>query len=343
MKTKTIFFIVFRNFESFIRDILGLPTRPYKVLFELTDHCNSRCLTCSIWKPSQTKTHFSPENADQFLSDYGQNITWIALSGGEVTVYPYIKELTALIKKYCPYLKIITFTTNGLLPNRVLEIAKELKDLGADLFVTISLDGEEDLHDQIRGTPGGYKKALETSARLAEFGVQAYLGLTISEYNIEYLKSAGKNAQKMKSISFAHSGGIYSQENMLDPSISAAVISQILKWYRINKISEIVEWIYLKLSYNFFVHNKKSPIACEALSTNLHIRPNGSILPCMFLPKIASIEDKIPMKKILVSNEVKRQIREIKKLNCPQCWMNCYAPHSIMRHPIQSILRLFQA
>ena len=75
------------------------------------------------------------------------------------------------------------------------------------------------------------------------------------------------------------------------------------------------------------------------INSSLHLMPNGDVKPCMFMDKIGNIrEDSLTY--ILNKKNTKRVLEEIKKNNCPKCWMNCYSPHSIMQHPIKSLVKL---
>jgi MoaA/NifB/PqqE/SkfB family radical SAM enzyme len=135
---------------------------PYKALVNLTDLCNSRCIFCNIWKTDKkTGIHtIGVRDLSMFFEDMGNNLVWLALSGGEVTLVSHLKEMLKEAKRKCQKLKIVSFTTNGLNPAKALEFAKFLKDNKFDVIVTVSLDGDEKLHDQLRGVKGNYKKCM---------------------------------------------------------------------------------------------------------------------------------------------------------------------------------------
>ena len=68
--------------------------------------------------------------------------------------------------------------------------------------------------------------------------------------------------------------------------------------------------------------------------------PNGDIKPCMFMKSLGNIKNE-NFKEVYNSENTNLIREEIKKNNCPKCWMNCYSPHSIMQHPIKSIYNSF--
>ena len=335
---KTLVSIFVRNIEIAFRRWFGLSPRPYKLLLELTEYCNSRCQTCDIWKvKEEPKTHLTVENAENLLRDFGNHTLWLALSGGEITLYKNFPELVSLIDKYCRYLKVITFTTNGLLPERALDCALQLKKLGTDIFVTISLDGDEKSHDDIRGVPGNFKKTFHTYNLLKSYDVPVHWGLTVSDLNKSFIESDDPLLNEIKAVTFVHSDGIYKKENTFS---EANLLAKVSEKYKISNLSEAFEWFYLRLSWTFLKRDKKIPVPCEVIATSLHVRPNGDIHPCMFVNPIGTIErDKIT--DVLKLPFVKTKMTQYRKGQCPGCWMNCYAPHSMMQHPWRSLFYTF--
>ena len=109
-----------------------------------------------------------------------------------------------------------------------------------------------------------------------------------------------------------------------------------------NSISEIVEYIHIKISTYYLAQKKKTNIIpCEVLNTTIHVMPDGGVHPCMYLDKIGNIKDDA-INSVVFSNEAHRIRKLIKKDNCPHCWMNCYSPYSIMQHPLKSVAYLFK-
>lgn len=343
MRFLTIAQIAFKNLELLLRDVLKLQMRPYKLLLELTDYCNSKCKTCHIWKNNgELKNEIRIEELEPVLQDYGRNLLWVALSGGEVTLYRDFNKLVKLLEKHCPNLRIVSFTTNALKPEKVVEFAQRIKSAGYDLFVNVSLDGDKATHDHVRGVEGNFELAEQTLRLLVKNGIQAHYGLTVSEHNQEFIQQ--KLAFEIKSIrafSFEHSGGIYKTDSAADSGMMTAAIQKISGLYRVKSPGELVEAIYIALAKKFFGANKsKLPIPCEVVSTSLHIRPNGDIKPCMYLPALGNIKTDL-LTGVLQTSKASVAHQKAQRGDCEKCWMNCYAPHSIMRHPIKALLECF--
>ena len=135
----------------------------------------------------------------------GSSLVWLALSGGEVTLVKYLDLMLIEARKRCKNLKIVTFTTNALLPKKVIQLSEQVKANGFDLMVTISLDGDEELHDRVRGVPGNYKKCIELYDSLKAMGVNVNFGITVSDVNESYIRNEYKKMrrERMKVISQA--------------------------------------------------------------------------------------------------------------------------------------------
>lgn len=281
------------------------------------------------------------------LSDYshlfessGHTLKWLSLSGGEITLFHNFSEFASLIKKYCCKLRIITFTTNGLNPEKILEIAGKLQGLSKDMFIVISLDGDQKLHDKLRGVPGNYEKAQKSFQLLKEAGFTVYFGTTLNNNNSEWIEG---NAEKLKSVSLIHSDGIFEKRNQIDDEKLALSLKKIVDNYKTRSLSELGEYFYLKLGIVFLKSGrKKLPIRCDSLNSSLHITPHGEIKPCMYLPAVGNIKNNT-IDECLKGKEAALMREKIAKELCPKCWMNCYAPHSILQHPLQTLNALTKA
>ncbi len=346
MKIKNILKILFVNTKNILASKLlkNYTPKPYKVLIQLTNDCNSRCKSCHIWKINLIrldlkKAEMTIEDFRKFFTEYGSHIYWLSLSGGEVALYDEWDEFIELVKKHCPKLCLINYTTNGLNPDKNYQISKLIKEkLRCDFFVTISLDGDEKVHDELRGVNGNYSLANKTREIIKSLNVRTYWGLTLSADNSDHLSHLPlKKLQTFKAVSLVHSEGIYQKKNFIEEKTILSALEKIVLNYKITTPSEIVEFIYLKIGVHFLKNKRKTNlIPCEVINTNIHINPYGEILPCMFLKSIGNLKvDNVNT--ILKSEITSKALAEIKKNNCPKCWMNCYAPHSILSHPIKSL------
>jgi MoaA/NifB/PqqE/SkfB family radical SAM enzyme len=341
MKLSTILQIIKINLIIMIKKIFRSSNiKPYKILINLTDLCNSRCTFCDIWK-IKPQNEIDLENIKNSLNGIEQDIYWISFSGGEVTLVKYFYELIDYLKENFKNLKIIAFTTNALVPTRALEYAKYCKDNGFDTLITISLDGDKETHDRIRGVNGNYEKCLKLYKNLRENDILTNYGITVSETNADLIINNFCNLPSpIKAVTFVHSEGIYNKVNKYNEDIKIIkALEVIYKNYKLTKLYELIEKIHIKMSINFLKNQrKKNIIPCDVLNTSIHIMPNGDLKPCMFMDKCGNIKEN-NISEIMKSSQIMNAKKIIKENNCPKCWMNCYSPHSIMQNPIKSIFK----
>lgn len=108
-----------------------LYTLPLIVLY-LTDGCNSRCVSCDIWRnPRRNMPMALVQQIVDACSDLG--VRWVLLSGGEAMQHPQWPEIARLFRQQGIYVMLLT---NGLL---VQKQVGELVDAVDELIV--SLDG----------------------------------------------------------------------------------------------------------------------------------------------------------------------------------------------------------
>ena len=286
---------------------------PYKILLNLTDLCNSRCTYCEIWKIKPVNEINLQEIKKVFYS-LRNDLLWLSLSGGEVTLVKYYYDLIDEAVKTCKNLKILAFTTNALSINRAYEYAMYAKSKGLDVLITISLDGDEKVHDQSRGVKGNYKKCEILYNKLKDSGINVNYGITVSDLNLNFIKEKfNQYKDKIRAITFVHSDGIYNKKTELDDKRIIDGLKIINKNYIIKGIHEIIEKIHIILSIKFLdKKRKKNIIPCEVLNTSAHIMPNGDVKPCMFMNSLGNIRTN-KFDEIYLSSKT-NQIREsIKK------------------------------
>jgi MoaA/NifB/PqqE/SkfB family radical SAM enzyme len=349
MRFSTITSVATSVIKLKVREMLGLQQSapPYKLLIQMTNDCNSRCKACLIWTinkeaPEKKERELQLDHYKQIFSQWGKNLRWLTLSGGEVTMVSYFKEVVDLACLHCPNLRLMAFTTNGLLPEVVLDYARYIRAKQKDLFVTISLDGNEELHDRIRGVRGNFKLAQEAFAQLRAEGFQVQFGMTIHESNSDFIvENFPGMAGETKAISLSHSQGVFKAKVPLESRKIFQALKTVTRHYRKRTAGEWVEFAYLKLGLIFVGSGRTEvPLPCSVLSSSLHIMPDGEVHPCMYLPSLGNVK-RLPLNEILAGKKAEQARERIRKLDCAKCWMNCYAPHSILQYPIKTFVRMF--
>ena len=352
MKLRTTFDLALKNLQHAYFKATGQKHRiiPYKIVVELTTQCNSKCVTCDIWKiKKDDQQKINLPDFENFLKKMDGHLLWLALTGGEVTSYNHFPEIIQLIKKYSPKLRILTFTTNGLLPQRILDYALLMKnELDCDIFITISLDGDEEIHDKLRGIKGNYAKCIQTYDLLQSNNIPCHFGITVSEGNHSFiLNSYKKYRDKIKAVTIFHTGGIFltgsdTNNQQADKKIAES-LKEIYRLYKITSLGELLIKLYLKLGISFLQKGRATNIIpCDVGLSSAHLMASGSLLPCMYLPPIKAIGDGFELSDYH-SPAALAAIEEIKRDKCPHCWMSCYGPHNMMQAPIKSLSVLMKS
>lgn len=149
---------------------LLLKTRPAHLTFFVTRRCNAACPFC-FYADARDRAGGPPElSLDEIRRTAASMgpLLWVLFSGGE----PFLrKDLAAIGQAFhdANGAAFLTCPTNGLLPDAIEETTAELlrRCPRSVVVVKLSVDGVGADHDAIRGTPGGFEKAMRSCERLA--------------------------------------------------------------------------------------------------------------------------------------------------------------------------------
>lgn len=314
---------------------------PYKLNFAVTYRCNSKCLTCNIWKKKPGK-ELELEEIEAFFKENNQFL-WTDLTGGEIFLRKDIVEICETILKSCNNLYLLHFPTNGLMPSIIKKSSQEIADLKPKkLIISVSLDGPKELYKKIRGVDG-WDKAIETFKLLREIpGVEVYFGVTLSKYNFDKLGEIVHSVkEKIPEITYrdfhvniAHTSSHF--YGNLDNSVCASredIINELFKFIRIRGVTkgpvDYLEKKYQRLIKEYLWIGK-TPVPCQAARASCFLNPYGQVYACTTDNLIlGSIRDN-KFDEIWNSKKAKLIRKQIKNGSCAQCWTPCEAYQSIM-------------
>jgi len=142
---------------------------PRHVSFTLTNACNLRCRMCAQWS-EEGYIRATPERRGELTLDAwkglvdelaAHQVKAVLLRGGEPFLFPEIVPLMEHIHARGIFTAI---DTNG---TQLERFAADIVRLG-DIHLTVSVDGPEPVHDQVRGVPGTFARLRAGLARLTE-------------------------------------------------------------------------------------------------------------------------------------------------------------------------------
>ena len=350
----------------------GLIPAPYPMVltFSVTNMCQSRCKTCRIWRlyrhePNRADEELSLSEIERIFRSIGR-IYFFNISGGE----PFLRrDLPEIVDLALDHLKpaIVHIPTNGISVRRIeahtRAMLTRMRERGSTIPLTVkpSFDGVGDMHDEIRGFKGNWKRLLETIARLkalsTEFpNLHVELGTVVSNFNKPHLD---------RIAAYAHSLGVESYRNEIaeqraeffnigDPiTPTGEEYAQLIKGFgskiRANlkakrdlaKTTECFRLVYYDLAARIVQENRQV-IPCYAGISNVHLTPYGDLWPCCVLgydKPLGNLRDAdYDFSKVWHSTQAQQVRQSIRKGECA-CPLANQAYSNILCH-FPSILRV---
>ncbi len=160
-----------------------LHPRLRNLIFFVTSRCPLKCKHCFYSSELNKRINeLTIEEIEKIIKKM-PHLESVQLSGGE----PFArKDLVDIIKIFKNYnIKSIGIPTNGYLVSSIVKKSKKIKNLGVKFNVTISIDGNEELHDKIRGVKGSFKNAIRTFDGLKKEKIRTGFSVALSKLNYE--------------------------------------------------------------------------------------------------------------------------------------------------------------
>lgn len=140
-------------------------TYPIDAVIAVTYRCQARCQMCSIW---QIREHNDlPPEAYRKIPDTLHDVN---ISGGEPFLRKDLAEIVSVVHERVPRARMVV-STNALMGEAVLPRALELREINPKIGFGVSIDGVGEMHDHVRGIPGGFDKSISVVKGLRDAGV----------------------------------------------------------------------------------------------------------------------------------------------------------------------------
>ena len=339
---------------SLLKANAGRPATPIKLNLCLTYWCQYRCKTCNIWKRKPTDELTTDEV--RALVRENPNVTWVDLTGGEIFLRPDIDEVFDAVISGWRRLAILHFPTNGFLTDRIVRSVEQIAGRGpARTIVTVSLDGDERINDEIRGVNGGFHRQIATFNALRRIpNVEVVFGVTLSSHNAGRFKETFAACAREcpgLTIDDVHlnvaqvSGHYYGNDSVNGMAPTRQQVEQELADYRRlrgrpRRAKHLLERAFLGY-LDQYLRTGRTPMPCHALRSSCFIDPWGVVYPCISYSKpIGRLRDTgMQLAPIWEALETTRLQQEIWQGDCPQCWTACEAYQSILGNVVAGRLR----
>ena len=149
------------SFYRFGRRRFAFKLLPFSLVVSVSYRCNSRCQTCGVWR--KVSEEMSAGEWRQVFGLLGRTPFYLTFTGGEPFLRADLNEIVIAGAELCRP-GVITIPTNGLLTRRIVDCTDQIcaAALHSQVGLNLSLDGVGEEHDQIRGVPGNWQRAMET-------------------------------------------------------------------------------------------------------------------------------------------------------------------------------------
>jgi MoaA/NifB/PqqE/SkfB family radical SAM enzyme len=342
---------IVRNAGSFLEPQKRKTSRPTMIAnFAITYRCQGRCTNCNIWRTDGGVDELNlKEIQGLFMKnrDLLGEVKHIQITGGEPFTREDLPEIVSTISGVLPSC-IYWIPTNGLEPDRIEESTENiLRALGGrGLGVTVSLDGSPETHDKLRGVEGSHASAVETLKRLTELryrhpGLQLSIGMTIGPENqaeISEIYDVARSHDVDFSFRPVNISGIY-YRNMTRPGTSIDPDELLPAVRRIGRdlirrrglLRSTPTLMYMQGAIDYVRKEGTRSLPCSAASDSF-LDPTGDVYPCIIMDaKLGNIREK-RLTEIWLSDEADEIREQIRRGQCPGCWVECEAYRDIKRN-----------
>jgi MoaA/NifB/PqqE/SkfB family radical SAM enzyme len=344
-----VYFIKFTNnflFEIFdyiicLKRVLIKSKYPVHLIQYVTSRCNLRCNHCFYKETLNAKDPGEMKISE--MVDAAKKLSpflWYSITGGEVFIRNDFKELVLEIqKKLRP--KFFSLPTNGWYTDRTFQsVLETLQGLNrGNLILFFSIDGNEEIHDQIRGT-NSFNKLKDTYFKLKKISelyprLHLNIVITVQQDNYHIFPDFLFQIQKIFnpitiSINLLRYHSLNSpklDQNIID-SYEIAVRTYEKKIRTKNKYNFIMNSIIKakeKVQKDIIIDvakKDKFSTYCSAGNLSYVIMENGDVKPCEILDtKYGNIKNQDITS--IVTNQISDDNRNwIKKTKC-RCTYEC--------------------
>ena len=278
------------------------------LLLNVHEHCNCRCVMCDIWQRKDGRELDLGDFARHRESLLQLGVRNVVLTGGEPLLHRNFEMLCDFLKE-CNIL--VTLLTTGLLiSEHAAAVAKGVDE------VIVSLDGPEEVHDQVRRVKGAHRLIGDGISAIRQIStrIPVHGRCTVQKANHRHLREtvAAAKALSFDSISFLAADatsqafnrelvwpGQRQNQIMLTHQEVEALEEEITGLIRENALEIRSRYIReseakLKRIIRCFREHlgERSPVAplCNAPWVSAVLEVDGSVRPCFFHNKIGDVE-----------------------------------------------------
>jgi sulfatase maturation enzyme AslB (radical SAM superfamily) len=315
------------------------PIHPTVVIFHCTFVCDARCEMCHNWKRGDRKSDMTLDEIDKaFSSGLWKHIENANISGGEPTTRNDLVDIARVMLDRFPRLRKLGLNTTGLTPHRAIPMLTKIVELcherGVIFSMRVSIDGVEDMHNQVRQVKRGFEKANQTIRAMQDlqkrYSFNFGISTTIFHMNLDDAENILAWARKENlDIVF---NMVRFTEPMLGNSDLAATCAPVgeeeermrqffLDRVRTDSLFDGQNYIYMH--YADMIANGYHRLApCPFQTQGIMLNPDGGLFFCENSDVVGNVRDADP-EELYFRAESQRHRDYIRDEKCPTCLSPC--------------------
>lgn len=339
---------------------------PLKLTVASTFQCNHQCQICSVWRvyrdePAKAAQELTADEFGRIFHELRDSLLFLDWGGGEPFLRKDLREILGCAARTCPKLASFVITSNGLLTSRIVPTVSDLAGAHPrhQFSLGISLDGEEEVHDRIRGRTGAFKAACDTLRELKRLSrerrnVEVKISYTLchlnpgrfADFHQRVLRPLGLNAGDV-GFNLEHVGNLFQTQGFSSRTVGEISSEEFTAGIRkdieyalgqirqerlpaLQRLKSFYRTFFLENIPGYLEHPDRMVIPCAAARNSLYLDPYGNFYPCVvWTRRLGSCrEGGIGA---FWKSEAAEQVRQtIDRKQCPVCWNACEAIPSLL-------------
>lgn len=310
---------------------------PIDCVLGITYNCNSRCKMCDIWKIKDF-----PEIAPEEYLKLPTTLRDINISGGEPFLRVDIVDIIRCVVERVPKARIV-ISTNGFMPALIESQMKKILEIKPDIGVSISVDGYEDMHEQIRRIPDAWKKDMDTLTRLQKLGMKNLrLGFTILPENVQDFGKVYDETRR-RGIQFTHAFAQSSEHYFGGIQVdNHPDVAKLKEQYSYVMNRELQSWNLKRWARSYFAYGlyrfsmeREQVLSNDPGNRFFYMDARGMVYPSVVHSYGMGNIQNYEKWEDLWNSERAENARNLVQTKGVPAWMICTARTAIKKHPIR--------
>lgn len=301
---------------------------PFVLQIDVTPRCNLDCLHCRTSHGTTGEMNLSEwkEILDPILGHPKGKTQWVAIGGGEPTLY---RELRGLIAHVSKTVRVVLLMTNGMLIASRPHFLQELMAAGLNR-IQLSLESPiPEIHDKIRGQ-GNFQRVMQAAQACRKEGINFAFRMTLNGMNwphyekfVALCKQLGADEANLRKVIPIGNASQHFSWDCISPADHRMIMAD---FPRLEAEHGIL--VNSEDPYRFIVNPKFqrrimrgdcNPRGCPAATMHAYINPEGKIRPCSNIPFVLGDLKQESFWEIWNNHEWMIKLRERNYEKCADC------------------------